>query len=193
MPSSLHPPLEAGRVYRTRDFTRWTAHAPRLARRLVAEGQLVPLAQGLFAAPEQSRFGAVPPTDEALMRAFLDDTPFVFTGPPLWNALGLGTTAVFADTLVYNSKRTGRFSLGGRPYLLRRVAFPYPPPREWFVVDLLEHAEQAASSRAELAPRLVDTLARGRFDRDKLAEMSLRYGSRDTVTLVKRALAQQAA
>ncbi|MEY4514524.1 MAG: hypothetical protein RLZZ450_6646 [Pseudomonadota bacterium] len=189
----VHPPLEAGRVYRTRDLARWTAHAPRLAKRLMAEGHLVPLAHGLFAAPEQSRFGAVPPTEEALMRAFLDDAPFVFTGPPRWNALGLGTTAVFADTLVYNTKRTGRFVLDGRPFLLRRVGFPYPPPREWFAVDLLEHADQAASSRAELAPRLADAVARGRFDRDKLTEMALRYGSRETATLVKRALAKQAA
>lgn len=193
MPPPLHPPLEAGRVYRTRDFARWTAHAPRLAKRLTAEGHLVQLAHGLFAAPEQSRFGAVPPTDEALMRAFLDDALFVFTGPPRWNALGLGTTAVFADTLVYNTKRSGRFTLGGRSFLLRRVGFPYPPPREWFVVDLLEHADQAASSRAELAPRLADALARGRFDRDKLADMALRYGSRETATLVARTLARQVA
>jgi hypothetical protein len=100
---------------------------------------------------------------------------------------------VFADTLVYNTKRTGRFVLDGRPFLLRRVGFPYPPPREWFAVDLLEHADQAASSRAELAPRLADAVARGRFDRDKLTEMALRYGSRETATLVKRALAKQAA
>ena len=193
MARPLYPELQAGRVYRTRDLERWTANAPRLAKRLASKGLLLPLAHGLFAAPEPSRFGAVPPSDEALMRAFLDDTPFVFTGPPRWNALGLGTTAVFADTLVYNTKRSGRFVFGGRPFLLRRVAFPHPAPSEWFVVDLLEHADQAASSRRALEPRLVDALARGRFDRDKLADMAARFGTRETHALVARALGRRAA
>jgi hypothetical protein len=193
MPAPLYPELQAGRVYRTRDFGRWTANAPRLAKRLASEGLLVPLAHGLFVAPEQSRFGVVPPTDDALVRAFLDDSPFVFTGPPRWNALGLGATAVFADTLVYNTKRTGRFVLGGRPFLLRRVAFPQPVPSEWFVVDLLEHADQAASSREDLASRLGDALGRGRFDREKLAEMAARYGTRETYALITNALSRRAA
>jgi hypothetical protein len=42
------PILEPGRVYRTRELATWSANAPRLARRLVDEGALVPLAHGLF-------------------------------------------------------------------------------------------------------------------------------------------------
>jgi hypothetical protein len=57
-------------VYRTRELKRWSANPPRLAQRLVRDGQLVQLAHGLFAAPRNSRFGQVPPTDEALLRAF---------------------------------------------------------------------------------------------------------------------------
>lgn len=193
MPAPVHPSLESGRVYRTHELRRWTANAPRVAKRLVAEGALVPVAHGLFAAPQRSRFGVVPPSDDALMRAFLEDTPFVFTGPPAWNALGLGTSAVFADTLVYNTKRSGRFVLGGRPFLLRRVAFPQPAPREWFVVDLLEHADQAASSREALAPALVQALAQGRFERAQLLAMATRYGTRATRSLVEQALADRAA
>ena len=89
--SQLH--LEPGRVYRTRDLATWSANPPRLAKRLVDQGELVPLAHGLFARPKQSRFGPVPPLDEEIMRAFLDGGAFVFTGPERWNALGLGTTA----------------------------------------------------------------------------------------------------
>jgi hypothetical protein len=55
------------------------------------------------------------------MRAFLDGGPFVFTSPERWNALGLGSTAVFAAPLVYNTKRSGAFELGGRRFVLRRV------------------------------------------------------------------------
>src|SRR3990170_8802520 len=81
-------------------------------------------AHGLFVHPRRGRFGVVPPSDEELLRAFLCGAPFVLTGPDRWNALGLGTTAVFAAPLVYNTKRSGTFELGGRRFVLRRVAFP---------------------------------------------------------------------
>lgn len=188
MTAAAQPTFEPGRVYRTRDLGQWSANAPRLARRLVRDGQLVQLAHGLFAAPRRSRFGTVPPTDEALLRAFLDGEPFVFTGPERWNALGLGTTAVFATPLVYNTKRSGRFTFGGRKFLLRRVAFPEMPSPEWFVVDLFENAEQAAAGREELRDALEAALRAGRFDRDQLASMATRYGSRRTQALIKAAL-----
>jgi hypothetical protein len=174
-------------VYRTRDLAVWSANTPRLARRLVEGGALVPLAHGLFAHPRQSRFGPVPPRDEEIMRAFLDGGPFVFTGPERWNALGLGTTAVFAVPLVYNTKRSGTFTFGNRRFLLRRVAFPEDPPAEWFVIDLLEHADQAAASPADLAEALGRALAHGRFDRGRLVELARRFGSRATQTLVEGA------
>lgn len=188
MTAAAQPTFEPGRVYRTRELAQWSANAPRLAQRLVRNGQLVQLAHGLFAAPRHSRFGEVPPTDEALLRAFLDGEPFVFTGPELWNALGLGTTAVFATPLVYNTKRSGRFTFGGRTFLLRRVAFPEAPPPEWFIVDLFENAEQAAAAREDLQGALKVALHAGKFDRDQLASMATRYGSRSTQALVKSAL-----
>jgi hypothetical protein len=146
---------------------------------------LVPLAHGLFAHPKRSRFGPVPPSDEAILRAFLDGAPFLFTGPDRWNALGLGTTAAFAAALVYNTKRSGTFVLGGRRFILRRVAFPENPTPEWFVVDLLEHAAQAGASRAEIAAAHARALGRGSFDRARLHEMAKRYGTRATRTLVE--------
>lgn len=80
IPTASNPKLKPGRVYRTREFARWGVNAPRLANRLVRECRLVRLAHGLFAHPSRSRFGTVPPTDGALVRAFLDGSPFVFTG-----------------------------------------------------------------------------------------------------------------
>ena len=106
--------LKPGRVYRTRDLSRWGANAPRLAKRLVREGKLTPLAHGLYAHLRKGRFGAVPLRDEELMRGFLDGSAFVFTGPDLWNSLGLRTTGLFSAPLVYNAKRSGTFDLGLR-------------------------------------------------------------------------------
>lgn len=102
------------------------------------------------------------------------------------------TTAVFASPLVYNTKRSGRFTFGGRQFLLRRVAFPQTPSPEWFVVDLFENAEQAAASRVELRDALEAALRAGKFDRDLLASMATRYGSRRKQALVKAALVASA-
>ena len=152
------------------------------------EGRLEPLAHGLFVHLKRGRFGVVAPTDEQVMRAFLGG-PFVLTGPERWNALGLGTSAAFAVQLVYNTKRSGEFPLGGRRFLLRRVAFPKDPSPEWFVVDLLQHAEQAAADRDELEAALAGAVRRRRFDPERLRTMAGEYGSRDTQKRVASAFA----
>ena len=192
MPVPSHPDLEPGRVYRTKELARWGANPPRLAQRLVQEGELVQLAHGLYAHPRKGRFGMVPPADKEVLRAFLENTPFVFTGPERWNTLGLGTTALFALPLVYNEKRSGEFELGGRRYRLRRVAFPKNPPPEWFAVDLFENTGQAGASGDELARNLARALAAGRFAGGRLWEMARRYGTKRTQTLVQKALREAA-
>jgi hypothetical protein len=191
--ASAHPHLQPGRVYRTRDLSPFGANPPRLAKRLVRDGLLVPLAHGLFAHPKKGRFGPVPPTDAELVRAFLDGGSFVVTGPPRWNALGLDTTALFAAPRVYNTKRSGTFELGRRRFVFRRVAFPEHPSPEWFVVDLFENAASAGTSRAALAVALTRALSRGAFRRDRLLEVSKRYGVRETRQLIERALEASAA
>jgi hypothetical protein len=193
MATATTPHLKPGAVYRTRDLAAWSANSPRLAKRLVRNGVLVPLAHGLFAYPQKSRFGSVPPADDELMRAFLDGGSFVFTGPEKWNALGLGSTAVFATPLVYNTKRSGSFTFGGRSFQLRRVAFPEAPPAEWFVVDLLENADRAGASRTGLAAALARALLRGDFNRERLAEMTRKFASKATASLVETALGESRA
>jgi len=115
MSGRARPVLREGRVYRTRDLARWTQSPARLAQRLVGEGALQRISRGLYYAPVASRFGPVPAPDEVILRAVLGGAPFLISGPPRWNALGLGSTAMFATTLVYNSRRNGEFVLGGVP------------------------------------------------------------------------------
>lgn len=190
MSRATQPKLEPGRAYRTRDLRRWSANPTRLARRLVDEGKLHEAAHGIYYAPISTRFGPAPPSSEELLRAFLSGEPFLITGPPLWNALGLGSTAMFAVTLVYNTQRSGEFQLGGRRYLLRRVYFPENPTPEWFVVDLLQHHEMAGVALSELQKGLIATLKLGRWDRQRLHEMAQDYGSKATLALVEDALAK---
>jgi hypothetical protein len=183
-----YPLLEPGRVYRTRDFAKWGKNAPRLAKRLVQEGKLVPLANGLFAHQRQSKFGSVPASDEEVLRAFLGGSRFVFTGPESWNALGLGTTAMFANPLVYNTKRSGTFELGQSKFVLRRVAFPEVLTPEWYVVDLLENASTVGASLDDLEKALARALVLKRFRTKLLLEMASIYGTKNTASLVARAV-----
>lgn len=183
-----HPNLEPGRAYRTRDLRRWGKNPTRLARRLVREGRLREAAHGLYYTPVASRFGPAPVRDEVLLQAFLGGEPFLITGPPRWNALGLGSTAMFAATLVYNTQRTGEFTLDGRRFLLRRVYFPEQPSPEWFVVDLLQHHEMAGVSLDELRQGLVATLRESRWDIARLREMAATYGTKATVATIEACL-----
>ena len=93
--------------------------------------------------------------------------------------------------LVYNTKRSGTFDLGGRRYVLRRVAFPSRPAPEWFVIDLLENADRAGASREELAEALGRAVAGGGFDREALGDMAARYGTKRTQALIRRALREE--
>jgi hypothetical protein len=123
----------------------------------------------------------------SVLRAFLGGAPFVVTGSDRWNPLGLGANAVLAATLVYNTKRSGRFVFGGRPYLLRRVRFPSRPTAEWSVVDLIENAEMAGAARSEIERLLGVALAGRRFDAGRLREAAAEYGTRATRALIGRA------
>jgi len=178
------PNLEPGRTYRTHELQRFGANPSRLARRLVREGKLRRAAHGLYYAPIPSRFGDAPPPDEELLRAFLGGSPFVVTGPPRWNSLGLGSTAMLAATLVYNRKRTGEFTIDDRRFLLRRVYFPEARTPEWFVVDLVQHRDMAGVQLAELEERLVVAIREGRWDRERLRAMAVQYGTKATLALV---------
>ena len=188
MSLAAQPNLEPGKTYRTRELRRFGANPARLARRLVREGKLQQAAHGLYYAPLQSRFGQAPPPDEEILRGFLGNSPFVITGPPKWNALGLGATAMFAATLAYNQKRSGEFTFDGRRFILRRVYFPARPSPEWFVIDLLQHHDMAGVSLAELGERLVATLREGRWDGDRLRTMAEQYGTKTTLALVEQCL-----
>jgi hypothetical protein len=131
----------------------------------------------------------VPPKDAELLRGFLGDDRFQFTGPAYWNALGLGTTQVYARTLVYNRKRTGVFTLGKRKYELRRLPFPRNLTPEWLVVDLLQHGKGMGASSSEIAAQLPAAVAAGRLEPTRLLDTARRFGTAKTMSLLTAALA----
>ncbi|MCL4234254.1 MAG: hypothetical protein KJ042_07025 [Deltaproteobacteria bacterium] len=190
MPAAVTPRLKPGKVYRTRDFARWSANPTRFAKRLVRQGKLEQLAHGLFARPRSSSFGPVPPDDASLMRGFLGSSHFLFSGPPYWNILGLGSTAMFAASLVYNEKRSGRFVLNRRTYLLRRVRFPAKPRPEWYAIDLMENADAAGVSLSILRQKLASAIRQRRLDPQLLARYAREYGAMRTQAIVESAVVQ---
>ena len=190
MPAPANPNLRPGTVYRTRFFRKYGKNPTRLAARLVNEGRLEKLRSGLYYAPRTSRFGAVPPSDKELLRAFFGDAPYLVTGPSVWNTLALGSTSVANVPLVYNLERSGEVELAGRKFDLRRIRFPHRDVGpEYFVVDLFENAEFAGVEWSVLSDNLGRAMANQRFDASRLEDAARGYGSKRTLRAVRQARA----
>ena len=99
---------------------------------------------------------------------------------------------MFAATLVYNTRRSGGFTLAGRCFVLRRVYFPSQPSPEWFIVDLLKHHDMAGIALSELRSNLVATLRLGNWDVERLRDMAATYATKGTAALVEACIAEAA-
>ncbi len=179
-----------GRVFRSRDFLKQSSNPTRFASQLVSEGRLKKLQGGLYFVPRTSRWGELPVDLKELLRVWLqgkEGCDWLLTGSPLWNALGLGSTGVAASTLVYNTKRSGSFRLGGHRLQMRKIPFPRRPSAEWFVVDYLNHLGQTDGSREDAVVRLRKALEAGRFNSRRLHEMAVDFGRRGTQAVITEA------
>lgn len=174
--SRLAKALRPGRVYRREDLKPLTTAVDRHLQEMVSAGRLTKLAHGLYYAPRQSAYGLVPPTDEALVAAFLKDDEFLLFSPSAYNAAGFGTTQLYNRTLVYNRKRHGVFQLGSRQYDFRvKPRFPRKLSPEFLFVDALNNL-------SELAEDSDDVLQRARpqalkLDATQLRQALVRYGT----------------
>ena len=140
--------LRAGHVYRREDLARLSTAVDRHLRELVSVGKLQKLAQGLYHVPKQSNFGLLPPADDDVVRGFLRDNNFLVFSPSSYNTVGLGTTQLYNQTLVYNHKRHGVFRLGNRQFDFRvKPRFPKKLSLEFLFVDLLNNLEELAEDR----------------------------------------------
>lgn len=169
-----------GKVYRTQELARYDSNPTRLASSLVKRGLLRRLRSGLFYAPKRGAFGEVPPSEAALLRGYFGGKPYLRSGPSVWNALGLGTTAVESVPLVYNTTKTGTETLGDKRFEFRRVKFPRKVDREYLVVDLFENLDRAGADLEDVQRALGIALRQGRFDAHRLLERAKDYGSRAT-------------
>ncbi|MEN9942659.1 MAG: hypothetical protein RLZZ91_660 [Bacteroidota bacterium] len=176
--------IRQGEVYRRSDLEYYSTAIDRHLAELTKQGTLIKLNQGLYYAPKQSKFGAVPPDDRQVVARFLKDEDFLLISPNVFNSLGLGLTQLYNTTRVYNHKRKGEFHLNGKTFEFKlKSSFPKNIFKEYLLVDLLNNLESLAEDVTLVLDKLPDNV--GRFDTDALMKATQQYGSGKTKRLIK--------
>ena len=168
--------MRPGQVYRRRDLEGFSTAVDRDLKTLVERNGVKKLAGGLYYRPRLNAFGAAPPDDSGLVRAFLKSDDFLLTSYNHFNQLGLGLTHVYSTYVVYNHKRAGEFTFGGKRFHFRRVpAYPGRLSREFLLVDLLNNLKRLPDDAGLVLKNLGSRLKE--FDREKLKTCLDRYAS----------------
>ncbi len=149
--------LKRGEVYRRTDLTKWSNAVDRHLDMLVQDGTFQKLSQGMYYYPKETVFGKTPPDENVLVRSFLKDENFLLTSPNAYNSLGVGTTQLYNERVVYNHKRHGEFELGGRVFNFRlKPRFPKKISREFLMVDLVNNLDSLAEDSTKVLSNVID-------------------------------------
>lgn len=176
--------LVPGQVYRRAELATLSTNVDRHIVKLVAEGRLKKLSQGMYLAPKITTFGEAPSDAASLLRSFLKDDHFVVYGLSQFNTLGLGTTQLYNRVVVFNRKRVGEFTLGGRSYLFYRWReAPKQLTPEFLVIELLNRIDELAEDHNQILVNLKEKLIE--FNRRKLLLSASRYGTLSTQKKLK--------
>ena len=155
--NELKKHLQPGQVYRRADLAKWSNAVDRHLQQLVREGSVQKLSGGVYYCPKRTAFGDAPPEDETLVRAFLKDDHFHMASLNSYNSLGVGTTQLYNEKLVYNYKRDGRHTLNGRLfYFLKRPRFPAKSSQEFLLVDLMNNLHMLAEDRESVLKNVAE-------------------------------------
>ena len=180
----LRQHIKQGEVYRRSDLEYYSTAIDRQLAQLTKDGTLVKLNQGLYYAPKQSKFGAVPPDDRQVVESFLKDEDFLLVSPNSFNSLGLGLTQLYNSTWVYNHKRKGEFQLNGKTFEFKlKSSFPKNITREYLLVDLLNNMENLAEDLSQTLDKLPNNI--GSFNADALMKATQLYGKGKTKRKLK--------
>lgn len=138
---NLHP----GKVYKLSDLEELLSYDNLSLEQLEKENVLDKLSDELFHYPKKTVFGSTPPDDEDFLRAFLDDEEFLVTSYNAYNSLGVGTTQLYNETLVYNRKKNEKVELNGRNFNCKiKSNIPDELSAEFLLVDLVDNLEKLA-------------------------------------------------
>jgi hypothetical protein len=148
--------LTEGKVYRRADLSNWSKSVDRHLEELVTDGTLQKLSPGMYYFPKNSVFGKTPPDEKELVQSFLKDDRFLLTSLNAYNSLGVGTTQLYNERVVYNHKRHGEHTLGNRVFNFKRKPhFPKKATEEFLLVDLVNNVEALAEDRNEVMQRVL--------------------------------------
>jgi len=173
---ALKKHLRPGRVYRRKELQQWSAAVDRHIKQLLEDGSLTKLSGGLYLHPKETVFGKAPADEATLVEGFLKDRRFLLASPNAYNALGVGTTQLYNKTVVYNHKRHGDFSLGGRTFQFRqKPTFPRKLTREFLLVDLVNNLDQLAESKDDVLARVKERARE--VDPSRLKRTAENYGN----------------
>jgi len=171
----LKQQMQPGQVYRRAQLALWSNAVDRHIKKLLENGTLVKLKGGLYHYPKITTFGVAPAEDDALVRAFLKDDRFLVTSPNLYNALGVGTTQLYNEAVVYNHKRHGHYKLGNRMFDFRvKQDLPETLSKEFLLVDLVNNLDQLAENTTKVKERVRSKVHS--FDQSALGRAVRYYG-----------------
>lgn len=172
----LKKQLRPGQVYRREDLAKWSNAVDRHLKQLLASGTLTKLSGGVYYCPKKTVYGDAPAEDEKLVETFLKDHRFLVASPNAYNALGVGTTQLYNETVVYNRKRHGRFALGGRTFEFRvKPDFPKTLSPEFLLVDLVNNLDRLAENQDQVLERVKAKAAS--YDGARLQRVARDYGT----------------
>lgn len=185
--AALKKRLRPGQVYRRKELAVWSKAVDRHLRLLLDEGRIEKVGPGLYMVPRKTRFGDAPATPEKLVESFLGDDRFLLVSPNAYNSLGLGTTQLYNEPVVYNRKRHGHFELDGRTYDFRmRACIPSGLSEEFLLVDLLHNLGRLPEDKTTVLPK---ALKRARsMDRSRLSRAVKDFGSARAARLLRPVL-----
>jgi len=189
--SELKQKLRPGRVYRRSDLARWSKAVDRHVSKLVEEGVLVKASGGLYMTPSKGRFGDMPADPAKLVAKFLNGDRFLMVNPNVYNSLGVGTTQLYNEVVVYNRKRHEHCELGGLKFDFRRkMDFPKTVTPEFLLVDLFNNVKHLAEDHEEVLRRA--KVSAVNMDAKALHKAAKKYGKIGTKKIVESLLAEAA-
>lgn len=134
------------------------------------------LSRGIYYYPKESVFGKTPPEEKDVVRAFLNDDRFLLTSFNAYNSLGVGTTQLYNERIVYNHKRHGVFILGNRKFKFQiKRNFPEKLSIEFLLIDLINNIDKLAEDKDNVLKKAL--IKANQIDKNKLKHFVTCYGN----------------
>ncbi len=174
--------LKPGKVYRRGDLASFSNTLDRHLSSILKEGTLQKLSRGIYYYPKESVFGKTPPEEKDVVRAFLNDDRFLLTSFNAYNSLGVGTTQLYNERIVYNHKRHGEFILGNRKFKFQiKRNFPEKLSIEFLLIDLINNIDRLAEDKDAILKKAL--IKANQLDKKKLKQAIIHYGDSKTKRL----------